>query len=221
MAQENKSSPEVQEPKLKRAWTFNEIDTAKISTYPFTEDWKEAFGNPESTGVWTINGGSGSGKTRFILMLIKELAKYEDKILFESYEEGEASANLQDGMRDLNFKEIQRKLLVTTDTLEELEIRLRKKKSPRVVVLDSLPYTEFKTARQFILFSRKFKKHLFIMILQGAEKDLSKLAKSIRHDANQKISVEGYRALNRGRSQGNTNYLTIWNKGAREYWEYK
>jgi len=39
--------------------------------------------------------------------------------------------------------------------------------------------------------------------------------------ANQKIWIEGHRAISKGRSNGTTGYLTIWDKGATTYWDYK
>lgn len=53
-----------------------ELLSMKFDTLPFEGEWYDAFGTPESRGVWIVWGKSGSGKTSFVMKLCKELCKY-------------------------------------------------------------------------------------------------------------------------------------------------
>ena len=46
-----------------RALTVKEVLKQKKRTFAFKGEWKEAFGEPERTGVWFIWGNSGNGKS--------------------------------------------------------------------------------------------------------------------------------------------------------------
>lgn len=206
---------------LKRALTLQNIVDAVVKVFDFTGEWRDAFGTPERTGVWYVFGDSGSGKTSFILMLIKCFAEF-GRVLFVSYEEGEVSASLQQGIKRLGLLEKKNNVLVTTDSLEELGERLVRRKSPDFVIIDSLEYSEFVSIKQIKAFADRYPDKLFVIIGQATgKKPRTALGESVLFFAKQKIFVEGYRAFSRGRSLGETGYLTIWEKGADDYWEYK
>jgi len=206
---------------IKRALTLQNIADAVVKKFEFVGEWRLAFGTPERTGVWYVFGGSGSGKTSFVLMMIKCLAAF-GKVLFVSYEEGEISASLQDGIERLGLLERKNDVLVCTDNLEELRERLERSRSSDIVIIDSLEYSEFTSIKQIKEFSDRFPGKLFVIIGQAeGERPRSELGKSVLFYAKQKIYVEGYRAFSRGRSFGEQGYLTIWHKGAEEYWSYK
>ncbi len=206
---------------VKRGLTLQNISDAKILRFDFKNEWFEAFGKPQRTNVWFVYGNTGHGKTSFILQLMKCLASFS-KFLFVSYEEGEISAALQDGIKRLGMLEVNKKVLVVTDTIEELEIRLNKKKSHDIILIDSLEYTDFRTIRQIRSFVLKYPKKLFIFIGQAdGNKPMGKLGHDVLHYANQKIWVEGFRAICKGRSFGTKGYYTIWEERAREYWRFE
>lgn len=207
--------------KIDRALTISDIANAKVERYDFTGDWLDAFGRPQRSGVWFVCGNSGHGKTSFILQLIKYLATF-DTILFESYEEGKISGALQDGIKRFGLEQAQKNVRVCDDSLSDLELRLKKRKSPDVIFLDSLEYSEFRNLKHIVTFTKQFKHKLFIVIGQAeGAKPKSKLGQDLLFHANQKIWVEGYRAICRGRSYGEKGYFTIWDKGAQDYWSYK
>ena len=64
-----------------------ELLSMKFDTLPFEGEWYDAFGTPESRGVWIVWGKSGSGKTSFVMKLCKELCKY-GRVVYNSLEEG-------------------------------------------------------------------------------------------------------------------------------------
>ena len=205
---------------IRRALTLQNIVDAKIPKFPFTGEWYNAFGNPQSTGIWYIYGESGSGKTTFVLNLMKCLAQYTSGILLESHEEGEISVSLQDGIKRFGLLEIKKKIFVVDESLTDMIERLSAQKSPEVVLIDSVEHSEFRDAGQVIELRRKFPNKLFIFIGQASGLNpRSKLGESILFIANQKIWVEGYRAISRGRSFGPEKHLTLWDVEADKYWE--
>jgi pantothenate kinase-related protein Tda10 len=201
--------------------TLKNIADAKIPVFEFSGEWRDAFGTPQRTGVWFIYGGSGHGKTSFVLMLIKELAKYGN-ILFVSYEEGNVSAALQEGIARLGLTEINKRVTVCTNNRKELIERLQKPKSHDIIIIDSLDVSEFKRIEQISALKDKFHNKLFVFT--GWAKGMVP-AKRIGEDAlflaNQKIFVKNYRAFSRGRSFGTEEYFTIWEEGARNLNEFK
>lgn len=207
---------------LKRALTIKNILDAKVERFAFTGEWYEAFGEPQSTGIWFIFGGSGSGKTSFIMMLIKYLASF-CRVLFVSYEEGTVSGSLQEIIKRLGLLEQQNRVLVSVDTLDELELRLSRSRSAKAVIIDSLEHSEFKSIQQIKELAERFPQKLFILIGQAeGDRPRTELGRSVLFLANQKIYVEGYRAFTRGRSHGTPGaYFTIWGEAGDEYWEYK
>lgn len=60
-----------------------ELLSMKFDTLPFEGEWYDAFGTPESRGVWIVWGKSGSGKTSFVMKLCKELCKY-GRVVYDS-----------------------------------------------------------------------------------------------------------------------------------------
>jgi Cdc6-like AAA superfamily ATPase len=205
--------------KLQRLMTLRNALGVKVKKFEFEGDWADAFGQPQAVGVWFVYGNSGHGKTSFVLMLIKKLAQSE-RVLFVSYEEGTSSASLQEGILKFGLLEVEKRAWICTDSLEELEARLSTPRSPDVIVIDSLEHSEIKSVSQLASLSRKFKNKLFVIVGQ-AEGNLpvGKLGHDVLHYANQKIRVEGYRALSRGRSMGSKKYLTIWEEEAKLYWD--
>lgn len=206
---------------LKRGLTIQNIADAVVKKFDFKGEWFDAFGTPERTGIWYVFGGSGSGKTSFILMLIKCMAEF-GRVLFISYEEGVVSSSLQEGIARFGLMDCKNNIIVSVDNLEELNERLNKRKSPDFIVIDSLEYSEFTSIKQIKQLADDYPDKLFVIIGQADGKHpRTELGKSVLFLAKQKIFIEGYRALSRGRSFGDVGSITIWHKGAEEYWDYK
>ncbi|MDR2148884.1 MAG: ATP-dependent serine protease [Tannerella sp.] len=206
---------------IKGELTLRNIIESKIPVFDFRGEWLEAFGKPQRSGIWYIYGDSGHGKTSFILKLIKELAKF-DKILFVSYEEGSASTPLQEGISRFGLLEANRKVSVCTKKGKELTERLDSRKCPNIVIVDSLDVSDFKRSEQVVELKNRYKNKLFIFTGWAKGREPAKrIGEDVLFMANQKIFIEGYRAISRGRSFGERGYLTVWEKGATDYWEFK
>lgn len=201
---------------LKRALTVRNIFDKKYSLFDFEDAWFDAFGRPEMSGVWFIWGGSGNGKTSFIIQLIKELTRFEN-VLLNSLEEG-TGHTLRKSFEKFDMEDVKNKLHIVSDSMEDLIRRLKMKKSARIVIIDSFQYTMM-TYRDYIAFKLMFPDKLIILISHADGKSpAGRSAKSVMYDASLKVWVEGYRAHSKGRYIGELGYYDIWEERAMRYW---
>lgn len=205
---------------MARAKSVTELINMDVDVLPFKGAWFDAFGRPERTGVWIVWGGSGQGKTTFVMQLCKELCKY-GRVAYNSLEEG-ASLTMRNtiircGMADVN----QRFTLIDKEPIPELSKRLKKQKAPDFIVIDSFQYTQL-SYREYIKFKEKHKRKLIILVSHADGKQpAGRAAKSVMFDATEKIYVEGYRAFSRGRFLGPLKYIDIWPEEAAKHWGNK
>lgn len=202
--------------RMKRALSVADIEAFNPHVLKFEGKWKEAIGEPELTGAWIIWGNSVNGKTRFALQLAKYLANFK-RVAYDSLEEG-LSESIKKAINGVGMKEVARKfILLDKEPIEELKERLRKRKSPDVVIIDSLQYTGL-TYSDYKSLRDEFRAKLFIFISHAEGREpRGNVGKSVKYDANVKIYVEGYKAMPQSRYGGNKE-LIVWEKGANEYW---
>lgn len=199
-----------------RAMTVTNILTKSYNLFPFSGEWKAAFGCPEKRGVWFIWGNSGNGKTTFILQLIKYLAQF-DKVLLNSLEEG-TSHTIQEGFIRVGMGEVASKVLIVSEGIESLTERLLQRKSPGIVIIDSFQYFQI-SYKQYIAFKEQFNSKLIIFISHcDGRLPAGRAAKSVMYDATLKVWVEGYKAFSKGRYIGEKGFITIWPEAARRFW---
>lgn len=202
---------------MKRALTVKNVLNTKRVLTPFKGEWKKAFGHPELAGSWIIWGDSGHGKTTFTLQLCKYLGTFT-RVLYNSLEEGNSEsfklAIIRAGLNNdsTNF------LLLDMEPMEELKDRLRHRRSPKVVVIDSLQYTGM-NYQQYRDLRNEFRETLFIWISHAEGKQpAGRTANNIRFDAHVKICVEGYKAHVQSRFRtGQPHPIIIWDEGAKNY----
>lgn len=201
---------------VKRAWSVDDVIKTKHEKLELSHEWAQAFGSPKRTGVWFIWGNSGNGKTSFELQLAKELCRF-GPVLVNSLEEGN-SDTMQDLYIKLGMAPVRRKLMLANETMQQLDERLSKPKSPKIVLIDSFQYT-FMTFKEYIDFKNKHSDKLIIFISQCEGKQpLGKTAVRVMFDAALKIWVEGYKAFSKGRYFGpNGGIYTIWHEKALLY----
>lgn len=194
-----------------------EVMSMKYETFPFENDWKDAFGTPERRGVWFIWGDSGNGKTTFAMQLAKELCKY-GRVAYNSLEEG-SSLTMRNTMMRCGMMEVNRRfILLDAEPMDQLNIRLNRRRSPDIVIIDSFQYTQL-TYRQYIEFKEANRKKLLIFISHADGKQPNgRAAKSVMYDATLKIRVEGFRAFSKGRFIGPVGHYDIDKIKAPIYW---
>lgn len=202
---------------MKRAISVSELLTMERETFPLEGAWREAFGEPERRGVWFVWGQSGSGKTSFVLHLCKELCRY-GRVAYDSLEEG-ASLTMQRAFERCGMQEVARRLvLLDAEPVDALSERLRRRRSPEIVVIDSFQYTHM-SFRRYLDFKAAHADKLLIFISQASgTKPSGRTAESVMYDASLKIWVEGYRAFSKGRFFGPVGHYTVWPERAAAYW---
>lgn len=204
---------------IKRAVSVAQILNKKFCDMPFDGVFSDSFGLPERSGVWLIWGESGNGKTRFTMQLAKYLCQF-GKVAYNTLEEG-ASKSLQRTIKDEQMQEVSSQfILLDREPIEELKERLRMRKSPDIVLIDSFQYTGL-SKKEYKELKEEFKSKLFIFISHAEGKlPEGRPAKFVRYDADIKIFIEGFKAFPISRFGGGEPYI-IWEEGARRYWGEK
>lgn len=204
---------------FKRALSVSDIHKFRPNTLNFEGEWNESIGCPELTGTWIVWGNSANGKTRYALQMAKYLAGF-CRVAYNTLEEG-LSKSIQDAIIDVGMDDVSRSfILLDKEPVADLIIRLRRKQSPDVVIIDSLQYTGMNYA-EYRLLRDEFREKLFIFISHAdGNEPKGNVGKSIKYDAFVKIRIEGYKAFPQSRFGGGKEYV-IWQKGAQDYWSYK
>lgn len=194
-----------------------EMMSIKYDTFDFDGDWYQAFGRPEKRGVWLIWGQSGNEKTSFVMQLCKYLCRF-GRVAYNSLEEG-VSLTMQNSLKRFNMMEVNRRfLLIDAESMEQLDIRLHRQKSPDFVVIDSFQYTMM-SFKQYVEFKERNKNKLLIFISHADGKlPAGRAVRSVMYNADMKVYIESYRAFSRGRYIGPRGYFDIWPEGARKCW---
>ena len=199
--------------KLKRALTYDDIKITKRQYIPFTGEFQEVFSRPQDKGVWLIWGASGSGKSSFVMQLVAELAKYY-KVLYNSLEEEPDDDDFFERMERCDIERLKQNFHAVSENYDDLIRRLEKKQSAKVVVIDSATYF-FRGRTAFVdyinLVRKKFPKKIFIITAHArGNNPEDQLEFDIMHDANMKVRTDAYGAYNKGRKYGRKNPFIIW-----------
>lgn len=201
----------------------NVLDT-RFEFADFEGRWLASFGKPELSGAWIIYGVSGCGKTHFALELAKYLSRFVGKVAYNTLEQGTGTkvrGSFQEAWIDCEMHEVGSKIVVLSrEPIEEMRERLRKRKSPDVVVIDSITALIGFTRAVFIELVNEFPDKLFIFLAhEENRRPYPAIAAHVRKLSEVKIRVEGYRAFITTRFRGGDGSdFTIWEQGAQEYW---
>lgn len=206
-----------------RAISNRNVLAAKFETADFDGAFLASFGRPELRGAWIIYGGSGSGKTTFVMQVCKYLSRFR-RVAYDSLEQG-LSLSLQKAWERVGMEEAgSRIILLNKEQPAEVCARLKKKHGPGVVVVDSVQYWSGLNWHEYNALKEHFPDTLFIFVSQerGDLPD-GRLAQRIRYDCDIKIRVKGYKAFfttryeNPALGEGGADFV-IWEKGEQEYW---
>jgi hypothetical protein len=200
----------------KRAYTVDNVLQAKFNTLEFDGIWKDAIGCPELSGTWIVYGGVKNGKTSFTMKLAKYLARFE-KVAYNSVEEG-LSLSIQAALQRTGKKDKKNRfVLLDKESYQELIIRLHKRNSPNIIVIDTAQFWEL-TFKQYADLKRNFPNKLFIYISHSdSNKPDGKVAERIWRDANVSFKIEGFKAFPIGRYGGGES-IVINEERAIKYW---
>ena len=188
----------------RRALSIQNLIDYTPKTLGFTGRWLDAMGDPEPYGSWIIWGASGNGKTRFAVQLVKYLMSFEGlRIAYNGLEEG-MSETYRRAIIDTGLQMEKQGRYVFWDgfNYEDMMERLKRKRSPNVVVIDSLQYLNI-TYDQYKELVRKYPKKLFIWIShESGTEPKGGTAQSIKYNSNIKIRVHNYYATIISRYKG-------------------
>lgn len=201
---------------MKRAWSVDNVLSKKFRTLPFDGAWLAACGCPEVCGSWFIYGPPKNGKTSFAMQLAKYMTRF-GRVAYDSVEEG-FSQSIKEAMIRTRMKEVGGKLLLLDkEGIPELTERLKRKKSPEVVIVDSIQFLGLQFA-EYKELKRMFPGKLFVWIshVEGKMPD-GGTARRIWRDANIAFRIEGFKAFPVGRYGGGEPY-TISEEKAAAYW---
>jgi GTPase SAR1 family protein len=203
---------------MARALSVNDLLNKKYKFFEFDEEWFDAFDCPERTGVWFVWGNSGTGKTTFVLQLIKYLATF-GKVAYNSLEEGSAHT-IRKSFENVGMVDVAKKVIIIPgESIDEIDERLSKPKSADVMVIDSIQYAGL-TYDRYKRLKEKHRSKLIVLVSHADGKmPEGRSSKKIMYDATLKIWCEGYRAISKGRYIGpNGGTFTIWEDGSAKYW---
>lgn len=198
----------------------SQVLAIKRRTIQLEGAWGDCLGVIDRTGVVFVWGQSGNGKSSAVMSLAKELTKH-GKVLYVSLEEGYA-LSFQNTLRRFSMQDCGARFQVVTGVdINSISATLTKRRSADFVVIDSFQYSQL-NYRRYLDFKRKHSNKLIIFVSHAdGKKPAGRAAVNVKYDADQKIWVEGYKAISNGRYRGRTGEYVIWEQGAREYWKVK
>ncbi|MGP6547181.1 hypothetical protein [Ornithobacterium rhinotracheale] len=199
---------------LPRVLSVANILNFVVTRVPFEGVWYDAFKQPQDRGFWFIWGTSASGKSSFAMQLAKEMSKHY-KTLYNLLEEEPDDSDFIDRNKLFTMQDVAGNFGVQKFNLEELNFYLEKRNSPKVVIIDSLPYF-MDSFEQYLDFKQKWWRKKIIIFIAHADgaKPSSRVEERIMFDAKMKIFVSGYLAKCKGRTIGpNGGNFIIWKEG--------
>lgn len=179
--------------KVTRAYSYEDIENIKFKEIKTTDEWKPHLGEPQlGNSHWLVFGGSGEGKTSYVLQVVKEICGQKQKVHYNTKEEGMKKSfkmalkrNNMKGVAGFNYHQ---------EGKPELTARLARKRQPKIVVIDSVQYF-FRNMRSqdYFDFIAQFHDTTFIWI-SGADGNLprGKIAEDIMYDADIVVQVKDY-----------------------------
>jgi hypothetical protein len=201
----------------------NIVET-KHKTMAFTGKWLDSFGEPPVSGSWIIYGTSGSGKTGFALQLAKYLTNFS-KVLYWTREQGN-SKTFQSAWKREKMTDCGTDIMVADEEtgFEMIAKTMKQRKGRNILIIDSL--TPLKGQSFNIVAYERFRKRMKdkLLIWISHEKNGvpdTNVGDYILKLADLKIRCEGFKVMINSRSGEKIKELTIWEKGATDYWMYK
>ena len=187
-----------------------------------SEQFRTSFGDVVGVFSMIVWGESGNGKSNFVFKVLREFMP-TGRALYVSLEEGTEKTIQNKATEYYDATHVGKILFADhTMTYTALTEHLKKKRSPKFIVIDSVQYWGINYI-QYKQLKKDFptKAFIFISHANGKLPD-GKVANSIRYDVGIKVRVEGYVAFPTSRYGGNQPFV-IWEEGAKRYWgkDYK
>ncbi len=181
---------------VKKAYTYIDFKKRNFKTIKLEGEWKRHLGTIERSGSILVMGGSGHGKTTYVMQLAKEICKSE-KVHYNTAEEGDC-LSFNKSMDMNNIKLIKSKFKYSKDNYDQMFQRLSIKRQPKVIIVDSVQYVfRKKNVNDYFKLLEAFPNTLFIWI-SHISKGMPKfaVANEIYWDCQNRIIIEDFKAKN-------------------------
>ncbi len=200
---------------MARALGVTEFLQKKFDEFAFDGQWEEAMGKPEKNFKMIIYGKPKNGKTEFCIQFAKYMTQF-GKVLYNSFEQGH-SKSLQDAFRRQQMQEVKGRIIVThKEKYADMFARLKKKKSPQIIFIDSLQYIKL-NGDQWKELIEAFPRKVFIVISHAnGDEPKGEGAITIQYDVDISVLVKGFAAHCQGRFGGGSEII-IWEEGHQRY----
>lgn len=200
---------------IKRAQSAAQLYEKKRDILEFEGPWEAHIGRPEVVGSWFIYGHSGNGKTSYTTQLARYLAGFGD-VWYNGLEEGDA-LSFVNALKRVGMEGVGSSFLLVEETHEALRQRLRLRKRPRFIIIDSLQLFGI-NFWQYEQLKKDYPDILWIYVGHAeGKKPEGRVGKRIEFLSFVKIWVEGYRAFAKSRYEGTEPY-DIFPERSHEYW---
>ncbi len=187
-----------------------------------SQELRDSIGDIEDTFSAIIWGDSGNGKTSLALKVISELQASLGTVLYLGYEEGHGKSFMMALKR--STVKLDKIKIMSDCTFDELVEILKRKLSPKIVVIDSIQYSgftivQYKALKKMFLFGKSQNARKILIFISHCSGKLpdGKTALKIRYDANIKIWVKGFMGIMISRLGHKKNFV-IYEAGAKEHW---
>ncbi len=201
---------------IKRSFSYADIKRQRFNVLELDKHWKEHLGTPELNSSIFICGASGEGKTNYVMQLVKAIAPVQ-KVLYDSAEEG-MRFGFREAMENNGMAAVAGKVQYCSEGYNDLRLRLRRKRQPKVVVIDSAQYF-FRglNIKHYFDLLDEFNDTLFIFISHASGNEpKGKIADDIKFHSDIKILVKDYEAIIQTSRVGGGKSHIIWEKGYRD-----
>lgn len=193
-----------------RAIGIKDFLARTFDIYPFQDEWKRSFAEPERNFRMIIYGHPGNGKTEFSIKLAKHMAQFT-KVYYNSFEQG-ISKSLQDSLVRNKMEEVAGKIIFgDKETFQEMHNRLQRRNAPQVVFIDSRDYMNLTGHQYKELIEANPRKAFVIICWESGGRPKGEHAKAIEYMCDIKVHVRNFKAFPRCRFGGNEPYV-IWKK---------
>lgn len=200
---------------MNRAISVSELYKKKRRLLQFEGVWHEAFGKPEYNARWFVMAAGGSGKTTFVAQLCKYLRGF-GRVALNSVEEGDSEA-LKMAFKRAGIKARENIVVLNNESFDELQARLKKHKSPEIIVLDTIQHWFVKKSEyKQLIESNPHKMFVCVSHMKGKLPE-GTVAMFARQDAAVKIRIEGFRVFVDSCRYGGGKGFDVWKEGADRY----
>lgn len=177
--------------RLPRTLGANQFLNKKFNELQFEGIFQASFGQPEDNFSMIIYGGSGNGKTEAEVQICKELTKY-GPVYFNSTEQG-ISRSLQTSWQRNNMHEVDGKIqLAHKESYTTMVARLKRKKSAKIVLIDSIQHSGI-TYEMWKELRDMFPKKVFVLISHATGSEpRGAHAYNIKYDVDIKCFVKDF-----------------------------